>query len=135
MNKRENKVIVCLCLIVFMLSIPSLFTSNYNSVGIDGTLKTSTNNYLFNGVEYDITLDDVYDDENSTKIYTGANFQTSSFNYTTYDWNDSESDPVSPVNNTEIDKASPSGHYPATYSFDDQPVGTSGTNIYYVASV
>ncbi|MBY9008822.1 MAG: DNRLRE domain-containing protein, partial [Candidatus Lokiarchaeota archaeon] len=102
-----KKKILTLLTILFLFTIIPIFTNNTNINNNDSNLKTSTDNYLFNGVPYDITLNDVYDDENATKIYTGANFQSSSFNTTTYDWNDPESEEVSPVNNTEIQYGSP----------------------------
>ena len=74
-NRKRSRIIVSLCLFVFMFSISPFLGLNFvDSKNID--LKTSSDNYLFKGKEYDITLADVYDDADLYKIYTGANFST-----------------------------------------------------------
>ena len=61
-NKRKNRTVICLGLIVFMLLVPSFasfFTSNYNNFDNDAILETSSLNTLFNGKSYPFELTDV----------------------------------------------------------------------------
>jgi len=122
MKNKKNRTVVCLFLLVFMLSISSFssfFVFNYNS---DASLETSATNYLFNGKPYPFELTDVYDDANNTKIYTGAYLQTEyNQNGTVFE------DEVSVVNNTNY-KSPSLGHYPATYSFEDDVNGVYTIN-------
>ncbi|KKL79203.1 hypothetical protein LCGC14_2017190, partial [marine sediment metagenome] len=98
-------------------------------------LNLSTN-YLFQGTSYVFNLDDFYDDANLYKVYTGAKFQTEAFNGTSLEWSGTiNNDTITPVNNTETQYGASSGYYPATYTFDDQPVGTSGTDIDFVHGI
>jgi len=114
-KKRGFKIVIFVCLFVIFLSISFINPNIDASIKNNENLSTATDNYLFNGKEYDITLDDVYDDENLTKIYTGANFQT------VFMENDSTilSEVVSPVNNTNYKSPSNTGVSMITGTFDD----------------
>jgi hypothetical protein len=96
-KKSKNRLFSLLFVLIFMLSVSSLFTSNYNNLDSDTNISIASDNYLFNGKEYDIELNDIYDDEDLYKIYTGANFS--------YVFLENESttfnEVVSPVNNNE----------------------------------
>jgi len=128
-KKSKNRMIICLGLIVFMLSFSfftSLFTSNYNfDNDVDLEISDITSDYLYNGVSYPFMLGDVYDDENSTKIYTDAYLQTEYFNETTLAWNETVvEDQISVVNNTEHANPEPSditmieGNYDSSDNMD-----------------
>ncbi|MFW9971345.1 MAG: hypothetical protein ACFFDF_14220, partial [Candidatus Odinarchaeota archaeon] len=56
---------------------------------------------------YNIELNNVYDDEDPYEVYTGANFQYTQFNYTTFDWNPLVNETVTPVNNSETHLGNP----------------------------
>jgi len=118
-----------LFLLVFMLSVSSFssfFVFNYNS---DASLETSATNYLFNGKPYPFELNDFYDDEDLDHVWTGAKFQTEAFNDTELAWSGTiNNDTVTPVNNTETQYGASSGHYPATYSFEDDVNGVYTIN-------
>jgi len=117
-KKIQNQIILFLLLFILVgfSSIIPIFKDN------------TFDNYLFNGKEYDMTLEDVYDDENYTKLYTGANFS--------YVFMENESttfnEVVSPVNNSEFNNPN-LADYPATYSFENE-VGETGTDIDFVDS-
>ena len=95
MKKDRYRIYIIISLFICMFAISFLDSPNKNT-DVFG-LQTSTSNYLFNGKEYDITLDDIYDDEDLSKVYTGANFQT------VFLENDTTilSEAVSNVNNSE----------------------------------
>ena len=108
--KRSKKqtigmVLVLLFLVGFGIT-PFQITSS--PPHLESTPTTSTN-FLFNGKTYTFNLDDFYDDENLTKIWTGAKFQTEAFNGTSLEWSGVvNNDTVSPVNNIETQYGDPS---------------------------
>lgn len=117
MNKK-NRIIVCLCLFVFMLSIPSLFTSYDQKSPINNTNLETATNYLFNSKNYTFNLDDFYDDAVMNKTFIGAKFQTEDFNGT--DWSGTiDNDTVLPVNNTISKSPSNTGVTMIDGTFDD----------------
>lgn len=103
----------------------SLFASNYYDFDNGTNLEKNDMNALFRGKPYDFELNDFYDDEDLDKVWTGAKFQTEAFNDTTLAWSGVvNNDTVAPVNNTETQYGTSSGHYEGTYSFEDDVIGT-----------
>jgi len=127
----RKKSIGILIILLFLISIltPVFDLSGLGTRNVDTTPKTSSN-CLFNGKLYTFNLDNFYDDENLTKIWTGAKFQTEAFNDTTMAWSGTvNNDTVTPVDNDETQYGSPSGVYNGTYDFREFADGTEGYDI------
>ncbi|MHA1502432.1 MAG: hypothetical protein ACTSSB_11330 [Candidatus Heimdallarchaeota archaeon] len=97
MNKQNKiKFLGVFFLLLFLVSLPANFNFIDLNNNVNGDLETSDLNCLYKGKEYDITLDDFYDDADVDHLYTGANFSY-------YDYNNDVSyeEVVSVVNNSE----------------------------------
>jgi len=102
------------------VSVSTSLFSNYNNFDNDVDLETSGINTLFNGKSYPFELSDVYDDANSTKIYTNAYLQTEIYNNTISDWNGTVvEDEVLVVNNTNYKSPSNTDVSMIDGTFDD----------------
>jgi len=115
LNRKGKKNIIFLVLIVIGLSFSNVENSFDTNNLVDNNLKLLTDNVLFNGVEYDMTLDDVYDDEDLTKVFTGANFSYVFMENDTVTFNEV----VSPVNNTNYKSPSDTDVTMIDGTFDD----------------
>ena len=123
MINKKNKIIVCLCLFIFMFFVSSLSTLNYinsdNNTNLEN-LETSDTNYFFNSKNYSFSLDSFYDDAVLNKTFTGAKFQTEWFNDTELAWSGTyDNDTVLPVNNTNTKSPSDTDVTMIDGTFDD----------------
>ena len=119
MHKKQNYRILVLLLFIligFSSIIPLLNDSVFSNAEVNP--KISTDPVLYANKDYDFNLDDYYDSDDLTHIYTGANFQKT-YVPTGQQYNES----VSYVNNSET-KTQDLGNYPATHSFNEYNDGT-----------
>lgn len=130
MKNRKKQLIILTFIILFLSTIMGVGSNlwAFPVHELDANSPSLSTNYLFKDIGYNITLEDVYDDEDLDKLYTGAYFQSQYFN-SPYEWEQIHNETVdSGVDNNYINNPHSELYY-ATYGFDDQPVGTSGTDI------
>ena len=102
MNNKHKKIICLSIVLMFFISFFLVILYNFNNIEVKnyGDLDLSKN-YLYNNKSYDFRLDDFYDDDELTKIFTDAEFQIEAFEGN--DWTGTiSSDTFFNVDNTEI---------------------------------
>lgn len=104
-TKKSAVLVFILTISIFFSYAPS-FILDYEKLDQEEVENNpnSSANYLYKDKTYNITLEDVYDDENLTKIYTGANFQKTYLSGDPYlIWNET----VATVDNNEVEYGDP----------------------------